>query len=295
MRLIVKEKDNHAKEFQFSEGPISIGRAPGNHVLLPDRTVSKQHAVIFVSDDGKWMVGDLNSANKTYLNGEAVRKAEIKTGDSIGITDFTIEIDLEDQVGVGEKEEELDDTLNLEASLATPPHEIVVRKPDAGHAPAMRLAAKRLTDFSQATATIAEINSIEDLLLTLLNIIVRQFSAYHAWCALREQPSGPMAYHAGKRRDGKAVELDQIQLKDKIDQAVERGQSLVLPRVSAQIEDKERIRSAMIASIMSPAGCFGVLYVDNAMVQEHYSLSDLDYLMLLAIHTAAVLKGLIKP
>jgi hypothetical protein len=26
------------------------------------------------------------------------------------------------------------------------------------------------------------------------------------------------------------------------------------------------------------------------MIQEHYSLSDLDYLMLIAMHTAAILK-----
>lgn len=293
MRLVVKQKNGHTKELQFTEGPISIGRAPGNQVLLPNRTVSKQHAVIFTAEDGKWMVEDMDSANKTYLNGEAIHKAEIKTGDSLSITDFTIEINLEDQTDVDEQAQ-LEDTFNLEASLATPPHEIVVRKPDAGHAPAMRLPAKRLTDFSQATDTISEVNSIEELLLSVLNITLKQFSAYHAWCALREQPSGPMAYHAGKRRDGKAVELDQIKLKDKIDQAVERGQSLVLPRVSAQIEDKERIRSAMIAAVMAPAGCYGILYVDNAMVHEHYSLSDLDYLMLLAIHTAATLKRLLK-
>jgi GAF domain-containing protein len=67
-----------------------------------------------------------------------------------------------------------------------------------------------------------------------------------------------------------------------------------MPRVAADLEDTERIRSAMIASIVSPAGCYGVLYVDNAMVHQHYSLSDLDYLMLLAMHTAAILKRLLK-
>ena len=41
----------------------------------------------------------------------------------------------------------------------------------------------------------------------------------------------------------------------------------------------------MIAAIIRSAGCFGVLYVDNAMADDHYSLSDLDYLMLLAMHT----------
>ncbi|MFB0524400.1 MAG: FHA domain-containing protein [Phycisphaerae bacterium] len=292
MRLVVKQKDGPVREFQFTEGPISIGRADNSSVFLPDRTVSKQHAVISATEDGKWMVEDMDSANKTYLNDQAIRKAEIKNGDYLQITDFTIEINLEDKTEADQAAQQ-EDTVTLEASLATPPHEIVVRKPDAGHAPAMRLAAKRLTEFSQATETICEVNNLEELLVTLLNITLKQFSAFHVWCALREQPSGPMTYHAGKKRDGHAVELSDLKLRDKINQAVEKGQSLVLPRVAADIEEKARIRSAMIATIRRSSGCFGVLYVDNAMVHEHYSLSDLDYLMLLAMHTAAVLKKLL--
>ena len=293
MRLLLKQKDGQTKEYQFVEGPICIGRAADSHIFLPDRTVSKQHATIFIADDGKWMVQDMDSANKTFLNGELIHKVEIKSGDCLRITDFTIEIHLENGVAIDETAQ-LEDTLNLEAALATPPHEIVVRKPDAGHAPAMRLAAKRLTDFSQATETISGANNIEQLLLTLLDVTLKQFSAFHTWCALREQPSGPMTYHAGKRRDGGAVDLSQIKLSGKINQAVEKGQSLVLPRVAADIEEKERIRSAMIAAIRRPVGSYGVLYVDNAMIHEHYSLSDLDYLMLLAMHTAASLRKLLK-
>ena len=293
MRIVVKQKDGPTREFQFSEGPISIGRAVNNMILLPDRAVSKQHALISVSDNGKWIIEDMDSANKTYLNNEAIHRAEIKHGDCLRITCFNIEVDLEEKPEIDEATQ-LEDTLNLEASLAIPVHETVVRKPDAGHAPAMRLPAKRLNDFLQATEAICEANNLEELLLTLLNITQKQFSAFHTWCALREQPSGPMTYHAGKRRDGQVVELSDIKLAEKINQAVERGQSLVMPRVAADVEERARIRSAIIATIRRTAGCYGVIYVDNAMVHEHYSLSDLDYLMMLAMHTAAVLKRFIN-
>ncbi|MHC4264872.1 MAG: FHA domain-containing protein [Planctomycetota bacterium] len=290
MRLIVKQSDRVVNEFTFARGPIHIGRRANAQVFLPDRAVSKQHAVIFNTDDDKWMIEDLKSANKTFLNNTAVDKEEIKTGDIISITDFTIEIEIEED----KKEETAQpgDTIQLEATLATPPHDIVVRKPGAGHAPAMRLAAKRLTDFSVATETLGDAKSLDDLLIKILDISTKQFDAYHIWCALREQPNGPMMYYAGKRRDGKAVNLDDIALQDKINQAVEKGQSLVLPRVTAQLEGKEKIRSAMVAAVIRPKGCFGVIYIDNAMVQDHYSLGDLDYLMLLAIHIGSVIKRL---
>lgn len=288
MRLVLKQKDGETKELQFETGPIEIGRAADSHVFLPDRTVSKKHAVIARDGDGRWVVQDLDSANKTYLNGEAVRKAEIKTGDAIRITEFMLEISLDERPRT-DHPAQFEDTLNLEAGLATPMHETVVRKPDAGHAPAMRLPAKRLSDFSQACDAICQSANLENLLVTLLNMGVQQFSAFHTWCALREQPSGPMTYHAGKRRDGQPVELGELMLADKINHAVERAQSLVLPRVAADLESKERIRSALIATICGPAGCYGVIYVDNAMVHDHYTLGDLDYLMIVAMHTAAVL------
>jgi predicted component of type VI protein secretion system len=291
MRLVLRQADGTHKEFKFEHGPIHVGRASDSSIFLPSRGVSRRHAVIDIDSGGNWTVEDKGSANKTFLNGEAVGKARIKSGDHLRIVDFDIEVGLEDETDAGQPISP-EETL-VEATLAVPLHETVVRKPDAAHAPAMRLAARRLSDFAQASEAICQAGSIEQLLLTLRDITLRQFSAYHIWCALREQPSGPMMYHVGKRRDGRKVELSDIPLQEKINQAIERHQSLVLPRVSAQVEEKERIRSAMIAAILRPAGCCGVIYVDNAMVHEHYSLSDLDYLMLIAMHTAAVLGRLI--
>ncbi len=292
MRLKVCGSDGQAQEYTFHEDPIHIGRGDASQVVLADRTVSKQHAVIFSTEEGGWIIEDLGSANKTYLNGKVVNKSPLKTGDSLKITEFDIEVMLEDPVPA-DSQIQGEDTLHLEASLSTPRHETVVRKPDAGHAPAMRLPAKRLTDFSQATDSVSSANDLEELLIGLVDILTKQFSAFHVWCALREQPNGPMTYHMGKRRDGQAIAIDDLALADKVNTAVERGQSLVLPRVSAQMEGAARIRSALIAAIVGPQGCYGVIYIDNAMVHEHYSLSDLDYLMFVAIHTSATLKKLL--
>ena len=289
MRVLVKQNDGTTKELQFDEGPISIGRGANNRVFLPDKGVSREHAIIRGMGGGKWVIEDLGSSNKTYLNNKAIRKAEIKHGDCLRITDFTLEIILEE--ARAEQPIHAEDTLlHLEAALTVPKHETVVRRPDAQHAPAMRLAARRLSDFSKATEIIFGAGGLDELLLTLLDVTLEQFNAYHVWCALRKQPTGPMTCHGGKRRDSSPVQLGELQLSEKITQAVEKGQFFVMPSVSAQVEKKDRIRSAMVAAIMRPTGCFGVLYVDNAMIHEHYSLSDLDYLMLIAMYTAAIMK-----
>jgi hypothetical protein len=294
MRLIVKKEGQTVNELRFDRGPLYIGRHAHSQVFLPDRAVSRQHAAIYTTQDGKWVLEDLDSANKTYLNDKAIHKAEIKTGDCIGISDFAIEIDLEADADV-DKPIHLEDTLVPQTQTPTPApaasaREIIVRRPDVERAPDVKLPAKRVKDFLQATEAICKANGPDEVLEDLLSITLRHFGAYHSWCALRNQPEGPMTCHGGKSRDGHAVQLSEIKLNEKITQAVDKKEFLLVPRVSAPTGE-DKIRSAMIAPIMDPSGCFGVLYVDNAMDHGHYSLSDLDYLMLLAIHTAAIVEN----
>lgn len=298
MRLVVKQSDCPPKEFQFTKGPVYIGRHTHSQIFLPDRAVSRQHAVIFNTQDGKWVVEDLDSVNKTYLNEEQIHKAEIKTGDVLRIVDFTIEVDFEESADVDKVH--LEDTLtktsynayNLQDTLTgtADKQKVMIRRLDSENAPDIKLPAKRAKDFIEATEAICEANGPDELLQVLLNITARQFSAYNSWCALRNQPTGPMTSHAGKKRDGQAVQLTEIKLNEKITEAVEKGLFMLFPRVQIKLGE-ERIRSAMIAPIIGKTGCFGVLYIDNALAQPCYSISDLDYFLLLSVHTAAILEN----
>jgi pSer/pThr/pTyr-binding forkhead associated (FHA) protein len=324
IRLIVKRGDQTVNRYKFDSTPIYIGRKADLQVVLPDMAVSREHTMIDFKE-GKWTVEDLESANKTYLNSEIIRKAPLKSGDVIKITGFSIGIDFVESADASDKGQTAstsDDTVSLDdtqtaaaaqtddteeteetekkaaatgvaeaASLSTPRDEVIVRKPDAAHAPAMRLAARRLSDFAQAVEILGDTKDLDTMVRVLLDVTIKQFTAFRVWCGLRSQKTGPITFQAGKRRDGKPVQLSEIKMSPKIIETFERGQSIVLPQVSAKLEQTERIRSAMIASIKTPKGCFGVIYVDNSMVHNHFSLSDLDYLMVLAMHTAAVLKS----
>lgn len=302
MRLVVKQKGCDDKEFQFATGPVKIGRRGSNDVTLPDRSISKHHALIFIDDDEKWMVKDMGSANKTYLNGNTIKQAEIKTGDSLRISDFTIEISLDDSTEASAEpapepaaETGVDADGAYEGSI-TPTFsssgpQIVVRKPGAVQAPPIRFPAKRAKEFMLITRAISRVENLDKLLLELLNIVSKQCDAFRAWCALRTDPDGPMTCHAGRHRNGQTIELDDIELKDKVNEAIEKNQFLLFlfSRIPGQ-KKGEGTRSVLIAPITNPAGCFGVIYIDNAIGDEHYSLSDLDYLMMIAIHTAAILE-----
>ncbi len=287
LRLVVK-KDNRAfSEFQFAaDKPINIGRLPNSGIFLPDKAISKQHAVIFITEDGKWMIEDLDSANKTHLNGQAIHKAEIKTGDHLRISDFVIEINIQNNVK-SEKPVHLDDTL----IVAPRGPQIIVRDPTTEQAPPIRLPAKRASDFAKAIEAMGNVENLDKMLVVFLNIVSTQFDAYRAWCALRTSPSGAMTCHGGKQGDGQKLELENLELSKNVKQSVEKNQ-FQLFLFSRTPNQKQGMRSALISPIIGIKGCFGVIYVDNAIGDDHYSLSDLDYLMLLSIHTASILKKL---
>jgi pSer/pThr/pTyr-binding forkhead associated (FHA) protein len=288
VRLVVKQNERKVNEFRFDKGPVYVGRQQNSQIFLPDRAISRQHAVLYATQDGKWMVEDLDSANKTYLNDEAVHKSEIKTGDLIRIADYTIEVSFE-AAAKAEKQINLADTLT--ATARGP--QIIERKLGTADAPPLRLPAKRATDFLEASESICKAASLDELLLALLDITSKQFGAYHSWCALRTEAGGPMTCHSGRHRDGGSLELNDIELQGKITQAVEKEQFLlfIFSRDLNKAEEGQ-IRSVVIGPLMGPGGCFGVLYVDNAIRDEHYNLGDLDYLMLLGIHTSAAVQKL---
>jgi len=288
MRLVVKQNGRTVNEFRFTKGPIYIGRQENSQVFLHDRAVSRQHAVIFNTQDGKWMVEDLDSANKTYLNDQAIHKVEIKTGDCLRITDYTIEINLKDG-------DEAEKPIHLEDTLAEPSGglQFIERRLDTADAPPIRLPAQRGMDLLRANEKISQAGNPDELLLALLDITSKQLGTYHNWCALRSEPTGPMTYHAGRTREGQTLELSNIKLNEKINEAIEKSHFLLFIFSKDMSKDeKGQIRSVVIAPIVGPAGCFGVLYANNTFRDDHYSLSDLDYLMLLGMQTATAVQKL---
>lgn len=68
------------------EGSCSIGRLPGNQLVIPEELVSRRHALINVQEDGEHLLVDLGSGNGTYLNGRRlVQPMLLKHGDQIEI------------------------------------------------------------------------------------------------------------------------------------------------------------------------------------------------------------------
>ncbi|MDD5326449.1 MAG: FHA domain-containing protein [Phycisphaerae bacterium] len=311
--MVVKQNGRTVNDLVFDKGPVYIGRQEKNQVFLNNAAVSRQHAVIFNTQDSQWTVEDLDSANKTYLNDRAIHKADIKTGDCLRIIDYIIEINLDGQSekpatraveppvvskvepGKADDAKKTDKPARSEDTLAAPQSssgpQVIERRLDTTDAPPVRLPAHRAMDLLQANEAIGKAGNIDELLLALLDTTSKQLGTYHNWCALRSGPDGPMTFHAGRTRQGQALDLNTIKFNEKINEAIEKRRFLLfIFSKDMTKDDKGQIRSVVIAPIIGPAGCFGVLYANNTFRDDHYSLSDLDYLMLLGMHIASAVQ-----
>ena len=69
--------------------PFTVGRDPGNDIILRDPKVSRHHAEI-IFERGFFVVHDLSSANGTYINSKRVRvaplthSAKVRMGNTYG-------------------------------------------------------------------------------------------------------------------------------------------------------------------------------------------------------------------
>jgi pSer/pThr/pTyr-binding forkhead associated (FHA) protein len=91
-RLVV-DKPQSQKGAVFDLGPeVTVGRAAGCHIALPDDTfVSQLHARVF-ERSGQIYVEDLGSTNGTYVNGHRVSApTPVRKGDSLQVGSTVLE------------------------------------------------------------------------------------------------------------------------------------------------------------------------------------------------------------
>ena len=82
--LRILDGPGKGKEFISVPLPLSIGREPGNAILLNDERISRYHLKI-LQQHGKTILSDSGSTNGTRVNGETVTAAEIHVGDIISL------------------------------------------------------------------------------------------------------------------------------------------------------------------------------------------------------------------
>jgi hypothetical protein len=79
-----------AQRYPLPEGGTTLGRKPGNQIVVADPSVSGRHAEVFVEGDEVELV-DLGSTNGTKVDGQRVQKCRLRHGQHIWIGNVELE------------------------------------------------------------------------------------------------------------------------------------------------------------------------------------------------------------
>jgi len=96
-KMIVSIDEVVIKEVQLTKDRTTLGRRPYNDIVIDNLAVSGEHAVLQMTGNEVFLE-DLNSTNGTYLNGKAIKKQQLKNGDSVEIGKYKIKFVGDDAV-----------------------------------------------------------------------------------------------------------------------------------------------------------------------------------------------------
>lgn len=86
--LTILDGERRGERFEFAGRIFSIGRSSNNDIVLSDHAVSSRHCEV-LSLGGNFFIVDKKSRNGTWLNGREIERAQLLSGDKIGVGDTT--------------------------------------------------------------------------------------------------------------------------------------------------------------------------------------------------------------
>lgn len=88
-KIIVTFNGLVQQEYGITKSRVTVGRRPGNDLVIDHLTVSGQHAAIDTTSSGSFVL-DLGSTNGTMVNNQPVKKHLLQHGDVIDIGKYKL-------------------------------------------------------------------------------------------------------------------------------------------------------------------------------------------------------------
>jgi diguanylate cyclase (GGDEF)-like protein len=101
--LIVLKGEEIGRDFRLRRTGMVIGRSPTADICLPDDRASREHARVDYrgsgrTDDTTFVITDLGSTNRTFVNSAEVESVQLRDGDKIRIGDTILKFVVLDSI-----------------------------------------------------------------------------------------------------------------------------------------------------------------------------------------------------
>jgi sigma-B regulation protein RsbU (phosphoserine phosphatase) len=88
--LEIVDASGRRRRVELSRPRLLIGREPSCDICLPHASVSRRHAQLQLTEQGLWMLQDLNSLNHVYLDNRPVQQILLEPGVAVRIADYRL-------------------------------------------------------------------------------------------------------------------------------------------------------------------------------------------------------------
>jgi adenylate cyclase len=269
-------------------GTTTVGRAPGNDLILHHGSVSRRHAVFEVNQT-TCRITDVGSRLHTYRNGMAIQTTEVVDSDvlTLGQVGLTVQ---ESEEGVA-----LTESTAEPGSRSTIVRKAGLRRGAVEQDTASARANRLLQLLADATGVLARTRRMSEILDRVVALTFESVAAGRVFLLLLDEHSRELVPRIGRTRRGDSpgpVNISRTVLgavmRDKTsmlstdvpqDHRLDTSESLVL----------QKVRSFMCAPLWTEHDVFGVLYVD-APEEKRFSESDLDLFTTVSNYAAVAIE-----
>jgi signal transduction histidine kinase len=277
-RLIVIRGVDEGKQFELTAPTITVGRHSANAVSLHDTQVSRRHLELRAAAGGYEMC-DLGSGNGTLLNGQPVRSAPLRSGDtiSIGQTILMFTLGRHEPTAPGN---ELTERVRLQARPEQDLTAAIVRTvtADAGSQILSRPAAAtdwlrtRLASLAalyETAEAVSHILDVDQLLGTVMDLVFKSVDADHGCFMLRAE-DGRLTPTAVRYREGVNRQEELAVSRTVVEHVLKEKQGVLVSDVYTDdrfrgVESLHRhnIREAICVPMKGRREVVGVLFLDT--------------------------------
>lgn len=290
MNLHVVPADSASFDHALDGESFVIGRSSKADLTVPDRSMSRLHARLFVQD-GAWFIEDLGSRNGTLLGGRPVEQpTRIGHGAmmQVGSTSITLREATRPVSGGARGEVPSHDSHTIfrsAAELLQEPQEI---RTDSAipSGEALRRYADRLRLLTEVNQALDRVMSLGDLLDLILDRAFAHFAPEDAAIYLRNQRQGYDCAASRSIGHGDSGILFSTSL---MEQVVEGRQAALV--LDAQTDDRFNeamslldagVRSLVAAPLLDPDGALGLIVLGSRLTLRQFTEEDMELLASLA-------------
>ena len=272
--LFVIQGAEQSKRFEFSFSPVALGRDSSNAVRLIDTEISRRHAELRRDRDGYHIV-DLGSQNGTFVNGKAIDRLALKSGDRVQLGSTVLvfhdergssQHDLTARVDLLARSSP-DDRSAILKTIPSDEGSRILKAPDAA-AGWLRERLMNLSVMYRATQAISDTLDIEALTPLILELVFESIGADRGAILLKDE-AGVLVPKAVRWRDGAQPDERMSISQTIVEYVLDHGEGVITSDAptdkrfnTAQSVVDLQIREAICVPIQGRHTNLGVIYAD---------------------------------